>query len=330
MKLLWLLLGVGCGGKITSNSVDTDTETQPSEEPGAEPASEASSEPSSPSDEPSSEPSSPTSEPTQEPVEENVDYSIDGSYSVSSSTGSASIASCANGMEYSVFTPSGVSNPPVMILGHGFARSGSNMHGLAEQYASWGVEVIVPNLCHSSFWDADHEQNGMDMVELAQQYGAMNVIYAGQSAGGLAALVAASQDSNALGVVGLDATDTNDTIGLTYATSVQVPTYALLGEPSSCNSDNNGLSMFELVNDINVMRVTSSDHCDYESPTDWMCTTFCLNQSNSFDDAEIAPAIMFLSTAAVMKIVGTNTSSDAWETEMVDEWTDMGLLNRIR
>jgi len=310
MKYSWFLLCVACGGQITSTSIGSNTEE--------------------PADESSSEPGSSSTETSTDPVEEEVDYSIEGSYSVNSDTGNAVISSCSSEMEYSVFTPSGVSNPPVMILGHGFARSGSNMHGLAEHYASWGIEVIVPNLCHSSFLDANHEQNGLDMVELAQQYGATSVIYGGQSAGGLAALVAASQDSNTLGVLGLDATDTEDTIGLTYATSVQVPTYALLGEPSMCNSDNNGLSMFELVNNINIMQVTSSDHCDYENPTDWMCTTLCLNQSTSFEDVEIAPAIMFLSTAAVLKIVGSNTSSNAWEAEAIEDWTSMGLLNRIR
>jgi len=316
MKYSWFLLCIACGGQISSKSVDSNTE---------EPADETSSEPESSS----TEPGTSTSEPSGEPLEE-VDYAVEGTYTVTSDTGSASISSCSSGMEYSVFTPTGVNNPPVMILGHGFARAGSNMYGLAEHYASWGVEVIVPNLCHSSFLDANHEQNGLDMVELAQQYGATNVIYAGQSAGGLAALVAASQDSNTLGVIGLDATDTEDTIGLTYATAVQVPTYALLGEPSMCNSDNNGLSMFELVSNVNIMRVTSSDHCDYENPTDWMCTTFCLNQSTSFDDVEIAPAIMFLSTAAMLKIVGTNTSPNAWEAEAINDWTSMGLLNRIR
>ena len=96
-----------------------------------------------------------------------------------------------------------------------------------------------------------------------------------------------------------------------------------------CNSDNNGISMFEIVGNAKIMRVTSSDHCDYESPTDWACTTFCLNQSNSFDDAEIAPAIMYLSTQALLKIDGAYTGT-AWEGEKVDDWLNQGLLNSIR
>ena len=46
------------------------------------------------------------------------------------------------------------------------------------------------------------------MVELAEVVGAATPIYAGQSAGGLAAVIAASIDPTTLGVVGLDATDT--------------------------------------------------------------------------------------------------------------------------
>ena len=178
------------------------------------------------------------------------------------------VSDCSNGVNYELYTPVGVSNPPFMVLGHGFLRGGK-MVGWGEHYASWGIEVIVPVLCHYNVLaGVDHEMNGLNMVELAQNHGATEVIYAGQSAGGLAAIIAASQDTKAIGVVGLDATDTEgvpsvpDFIGQQYASSVTVPAFALIGEPSSCNANNNGVTLFDMMNDSQLIRVSSSDHCD--------------------------------------------------------------------
>ena len=125
------------------------------------------------------------------------------------------------------YTPQGVPTPPTVILGHGFLRGGDKMYGWAEHFASWGVEVLAPTLCHYNvFTGVDHEMNGQNMVELATLHGTTSVIYAGQSAGGLAAIIAASQDNNTIGIVGLDATDTEgapgvpDLLGQNYAGSI--------------------------------------------------------------------------------------------------------------
>mgnify|MGYP001195338108 CR=1 FL=1 len=112
-------------------------------------------------------------------------------------------------MGYSMHTPIGLQNPPVVVLGHGFARGPDTMYGWADHLASWGVVVLLPTLCHYNvFTGVDHEMNGKNMVELAEHYTQEPVVYAGHSAGGLAAIIAASIDETALGVLGLDATDT--------------------------------------------------------------------------------------------------------------------------
>ena len=247
---------------------------------------------------------------------------------------------CTDGMAYQVYTPQGVSNPPVLVLAHGFLRGGSlGTHTMIEwgaHYASWGVEVLVPTLCHYSLASVDHEMNGQNLIELAQHHGATSVLYGGQSAGGLAAVIAAANDSSALGVLGLDATDTegvpgvDDFIGQNYAGSVQVPSYALVAEPSSCNSNNNGISLFELMDEAQVFRVTDSDHCDYESPTDWGCTSFCLNQGGTFSDEDIFPVIAHLSTAAILAITGDSGAEQAWSDSSVSGWVSSGQLERLR
>ena len=290
--------------------------------------------------EPSSSPTSdPSSEPSTEPSED--DYTQAGPYTVQSSSATFMGTNCATGMAYQVYTPAGVSNPTVLVLGHGFLRGGSlsgthTMYDWGAHYASWGIEVLVPTLCHYSPLAVDHEMNGQNMVELAQHHGASSVIYGGQSAGGLAAIIAASQDSSTLGVVGLDATDTegvpgvDDFIGQNYAGSVQQPAYALVAEPSTCNSNNNGITLFEMMGEAQVLRVSDSDHCDYESPTDWGCTSFCLNQSSTFSDEEIFSVVAHLSTAAILALTGDSTAQDAWLDSNMGDWISSGQVIRLR
>ncbi|MEC7986479.1 MAG: hypothetical protein VX278_15035, partial [Myxococcota bacterium] len=189
---------------------------------------------------------------------------------------------------------------------------------------------------YNVFTGVDQEMNGQNMVELATLFGATSVIYAGQSAGGVAAISAASQDSRTIGVVGLDATDTQgapgvpDFLGRDYAGSISVPSYALVGEPSTCNSDNNGVTLFEMMGTSQILQVTSSDHCDYEYPTDWACETLCLNEENLFVDEEIASTIAYLSTAGILALAGDSVAGTAWQDENLSSWIDMGLITRLR
>ena len=341
MRLFFASMFVGCGGNIKATDTSTSSlepSSQPSDEPSAQPSDEPSAQPSDePSSQPSSEPSTqPSSEPSGEPRESD-DYAQAGPYTVNSASETAQVTGCTMGMSYTSFTPQGVSNPPLLVLGHGFLRGGDKMIGWGEHYASWGVEVLVPTLCHyNPLLGVDHELNGQNMMELADMYGSSQVLYGGQSAGGLAAIIAASQDEDALGVVGMDATDTEgvpnvpDFIGQGYAGNISQPVFALVGEPSTCNSDNNGITMFELMENAQVLRVTSSDHCDYEKPTDWGCETLCLNSETTFDDAEIGLAIARLSTAAILSITGDTAAQSAWTDSALEEWTTSGLVTRLR
>jgi hypothetical protein len=139
-----------------------------------------------------------------------------------------------------------------------------------------------------------------------------------------------------LGVIGLDATDTEgvfgvpDFLGQGYAGDISVPAFALVGEPSTCNSNNNGVTLFEMMSTSQVLRIASSDHCDYEKPTDWGCEALCLNDSTAFDDSEIAPVITQLSTAAVLALTGDTAAQDVWNDNNLLEWTSIGLVSRLR
>ncbi len=257
------------------------------------------------------------------------DFSQRGSYEVFEEESTASVTNCPN-MSYTIYSPVDVLQPPVVVLAHGFARGAKSMTGWAEHLASWGVEVLLPTLCHYNVLSGvGHEMNGRNMNELATTHGALNVIYAGHSAGGLAAIIAASHDSKALGVLGLDATDTEDIpnvpdyIGREYASNVTIPALSLLAESSVCNSANNGLDLFQMMEDYHAIKVTSADHCDFESPTDWVCESSCENTTAEFTDEEIRPVITTLGTSAILSLAGLSTT--VW-TEDLEVWTNTGII----
>ena len=267
-----------------------------------------------------------------------TDYSLPGSYSYTSMNSTATVTNCMEGLSYTVYTPDTTNDTPVVILGHGFLRGGEKMFGWAEHFASWGIKTVVPTLCHYNVFNGvDHEMNGQNMVELAAVVGATSPIYAGQSAGGLAAVVAAAIDPTALGVVGLDATDTAgvpgvaDNIGLNYVMNVTTPAFALVGEPSTCNSNNNGATMYQGISTSQIIRVTDSDHCDYESPTDWGCESFCLNEATTLSDDAIRPVIQQLATSALLWIAGTEIDAqDHWSSANLSSLENAGSIVVIK
>ena len=260
-----------------------------------------------------------TNDAVQEPIDEpeiTTDFVVRGPHETNKDNRAVEVTNCSN-MNYSVYSPVGIEKPPVAILGHGFARGPDTMVGWADHLASWGVEVLLPTLCHYNILaGVDHEMNGQNMIELADHHGATEVVYGGHSAGGLAAIIAASQDSDSLGVLGLDTTDTEnvpnipDFIGQQYAADVKSPAFLVMGEPSSCNSDNNGLQLFEMMEDSYILKVDDADHCDFESPTDFVCEMNCENNNAETSDEQIRSLIFTLGTSAILSL--TDLSEDGW------------------
>jgi len=264
------------------------------------------------------------------------DFSVTGPYSVSSELRTISATNCSD-MNYLVYTPVTAVEPPYVVLGHGFARNVDVMIGWARHFASWGVEVILPSLCHYGMFNGvDHPMNAKNMKEIAEHHGATEVVYAGHSAGGLAAIIAASTDDNAIGALGLDATDTEglfgvpDFIGQTYAINVKSPVFFIRGEPSSCNSDNNGLELFRLTPVHRIIKVVDADHCDFEKPTDFMCEVSCGNNQASHTDEQVRTVITALSTAAIMSLTGlSDDGRRVWTQEGIFDWVEAGIVQDL-
>jgi len=231
------------------------------------------------------------------PDEPGPDLREVGPYAVELDTGSAALDGCTMG--YDVRTPAGIPDAPAVVLAHGFQGNRASMAGWAEHWASWGMRVVTPDLCHASIVDTDHAQNGADLRALVTELSLPSVIYAGYSAGGLAAVLATADDPRATALVGLDMVDSGS-LGADAVAGVGVPAFDIVGEPSQCNTTNNGLAVFVGIAGSRSLRVTEADHCDFQSPVDFLCGLTCTGTNDQLDDETIQAAVRGLSTAAVL------------------------------
>lgn len=176
-----------------------------------------------------------------------------------------------------VFTPAAPARDAV-ILAHGFTRTRITMTGHAERLARDGLLVVAPDLPY--FWHSgDNAEALRDLIAmlLAGKFAppVSRVVLVGFSAGGLAALLAADAPGVA-GYVGLDPFDRPSGIGRDAAKKFDRPAYLLRAAGSRCNAfavaEPWKTAFPKLVEDRVVPEAT---HCDFESPTDWVCRSAC-------------------------------------------------------
>ncbi len=234
----------------------------------------------------------------------------EGPYPASSTSfGFATSTGCT--LDYTLHTPDDGADAPLVLLLHGFQRAGANMVDLGDHLASWGLRVAVPDLCHSTFTDSDPEANAAEVIELALDLAPTGAVaYVGYSAGGLAALIAASEDPRAAVFVGLDAVDNGP--GPAAAAAITAPVYGIFGEPSSCNASSNGVAVLQGASDASLGRVTEADHCDFEAPTDGLCTGLCEGTNDQFDDATLRGTVRALMTAPLLVHLAEEDAAETW------------------
>lgn len=188
-----------------------------------------------------------------------------------------------------------------VILAHGFLRDQGRMAGLARALAYHGIPAVTLNLCNSRPWDGRPIRNGLDMIAVARRMGARSVVYAGFSAGGLAALVAGRLDRQALGVLTLDLVD-NGGIGTGMARALDRPLIGLAGDPAACNARNNGRGVFATARRARLTPIAGASHCDFESPTDWLCESLCAGVDGG--SRARRQTIIAAAVAAVAELIG--------------------------
>lgn len=170
------------------------------------------------------------------------------------------------------------------ILSHGFTRSRRTLAGHAQALADAGVLVLTPDLpCTFDFrCNARALTALVGLLRTGETFGApvQKVMLVGFSAGGLSSLLAADTPG-VVGFVGLDPFDrtmTGETERLGLAAAGRLRTEALLlrAPPSRCNAEAVaapwGAALPTLWRDE---LISSASHCDFESPTDWMCRLAC-------------------------------------------------------
>jgi dienelactone hydrolase len=170
---------------------------------------------------------------------------------------------------------------PVILIAHGFLRRGEYMAGWADAIASAGLTAVTVDLCASSAVNGRHADNGADLVALRRKLGIEAAVYVGVSAGGLAAMIAASLDPEATrGVLLLDPTNAGGQ-ARSAASRVRAPVAALIAKPQICNAWRNIDPALETLPDATIVRMDSASHCDFEWPTDTFCRVACISTGGS-------------------------------------------------
>jgi hypothetical protein len=177
-------------------------------------------------------------------------------------------------LDYRLYRPEQAGSRDLVVLGHGFLRSQEHMTDLAVALAGDGVPVVTLDFCNMRPWNGRHVQNAQDMIRVARALDAERIVYAGFSAGALAALVAGRSDPKAIGIVTLDLVDAQG-IGRRAATGLDKPLFGLVGEPTNCNARDNARGVFALSDTARLRRIAGAGHCDFESPTDRLCRLLC-------------------------------------------------------
>lgn len=183
--------------------------------------------------------------------------------------------------QYRIYQPTLPSTSTSVILGHGFLRDQDNMIGLSRAMANRGIRVVTLDFCNMRPWNGHHRRNAQDMRDLSRKLNlADDIVYAGFSAGALAAVLAADNDTRA--IVALDLVD-QAKLGQQAISKLKTPLIGLSGPPSSCNAYSSGKALFsERTNAAfsHLDKVAEATHCDFESPTNWLCEVACGNQDD--------------------------------------------------
>jgi hypothetical protein len=170
------------------------------------------------------------------------------------------------------------------VLSHGFTRSRRTMAGHAEALARDGVLALTIDLPYT-FDFPRNAQALADLVAHLRRGGVFgppvdHVMLVGFSAGGLSSLLA-SDTIGVVGYVGLDpfdrVVDSGDgALGLAFAPRVQIPALLLRAPPSRCNAQAVAAPWAGALPLLEADRVIEgATHCDFESPSDWMCALAC-------------------------------------------------------
>lgn len=170
------------------------------------------------------------------------------------------------------------------ILSHGFTRSRRTLAGHAQALADTGVLALTPDLpCTFDFRCNSRALAALvALLRTGGSFGAPveRVMLVGFSAGGLSSLLAADTPG-VVGFVGLDPFDRamsgeTERLGLAAAGRLQTEALLLRAPPSRCNAEAVAAPWRTVLPALwRDELIEGASHCDFESPTDWMCRLAC-------------------------------------------------------
>ena len=170
------------------------------------------------------------------------------------------------------------------ILSHGFTRSRGTLAGHAKALADAGVLVLTPDLpCTFDFrCNARALAALVSSLRTGGTFGAPveRVMLVGFSAGALSSLLAADTPG-VVGFVGLDPFDRTmpgevERLGLAAAGRLRTEALLLRAPPSRCNAEAVAAPWASVLPALwRDELIAGASHCDFESPTDWMCRLAC-------------------------------------------------------
>ncbi|MDH4393098.1 MAG: hypothetical protein QE285_16960 [Aquabacterium sp.] len=170
------------------------------------------------------------------------------------------------------------------ILSHGFTRSRHTLAGHAQALADAGVLALTPDLpCTFDFrCNARALAALVGMLRAGGAFGVPvdRIVLVGFSAGGLSSLLAADTPG-VVGFVGLDPFDRTlsgetERLGLAAAGRLRTEALLLRAPPSRCNDEAVAAPWGTVLPVLwRDELIAGASHCDFESPTDWVCRLAC-------------------------------------------------------
>ncbi len=185
---------------------------------------------------------------------------------------------------------------PGLVLGHGFARSRANHVGNATFLASHGFVVVTvdfPNPLAPDFdvWAAKigaaldwlEAQNADPGSRFWGQVATDRFGVLGHSAGGMAAWVAAGQDTRIRASMTLDPVPASGADLTALGAGLTMPAAWAAAPASSCNASAGYTQLYPLNAAAQRAQYVAvgATHCDFEDPTDFSCTLFCGSASST-------------------------------------------------
>lgn len=198
--------------------------------------------------------------------------------------------------EVELHAPRTIRTDAVVVFAHGFLHSIHQHQELAQHFAAWGVPTYLVGLCPSGWTRGGAPVLAKLMRATADRSGKRQIIYGGFSAGGSAAYMAASNDQNAVGLLGLDPVGHGLLATLRRAS---FPALGLFGPSNLCNAEQSGRSLFNPAAGDILREIAGTTHCHFESQTDWLCRVPCGEPGSTEQLRELRGRIYGLATAYV-------------------------------